>query len=162
MSMITVSPAGPADVEAMAALLEEMDRFCGPPGVEPVDPRVAQITDALFTKPVAAYALLAWDGAQLVGFAAYSFLWPAVGLARSLYLKDLYVAEECQRRGVGTRLMRALFEVAVQHGCSRVEWTTDTSNQGGQEFYQGLGVPPLPSKIFYRVEDDGEGLKLPS
>jgi hypothetical protein len=41
--------------------------------------------------------MLAWDGDDLAGFAAYSFLWPAVGLTRSLFLKELYVAEAARR-----------------------------------------------------------------
>lgn len=151
MSVVTVSPAGPDDARAMAGLLEEMDRFYGATEAEPIDERVRQVNEALFASPASAYALLAWDGAHLVGFAAYSFLWPAAGLTRSLYLKELYVAGAYQRRGVGTLLMRSLFEVAGKHGCSRVEWTTDTSNAGARDFYRNLGVPPLRSKIFYRA-----------
>ena len=162
MPVITVSPAAPGDVPAMAGLLEEMDRFYGVTETEPIEERTRQISDALFTSPPAACALLAWDGPTPAGFAAYSFLWPAVGLTRSLYLKELYVAQAYQRNGVGTLLMRSLFETASKHGCSRVEWTTDATNRGAQDFYQELGVPPLPSKIFYRVEDTGDGLHLPT
>ena len=103
--------------------------------------------------PTAAYALLAWDSTRLAGFAAYSFLWPAAGLTRSLYLKELYVAGDCRHRGVGKMLMQAVFDVASKHGCSRVEWTTDRDNSGAQGFYAALGLPTQPSKVFYRVED---------
>jgi RimJ/RimL family protein N-acetyltransferase len=96
-----------------------------------------------------------------VGFAAYSFLWAAVGLTRSLYLKEMYVADQHRGQGVGRLLMSALFEVAAKHECSRVEWTTDRDNPGAQAFYDRLGVPPLISKIFYRVEDTGAGLRHP-
>jgi len=43
-------------------------------------------------------------------------------------------------RGVGRLLMTALYEVAAEHGCSRVEWTTDTDNAGAMAFYARLGV----------------------
>ena len=161
MPVIAVSPAGPADVLAMAALLEEMDRYYGATGTEPLGERVRQINEAVFASPPAAHALLAWDGTQIVGIAAYSFLWPAVGLTRSLYLKELYVGEEYRRRSVGKLLMQALFEVAGKHGCSRVEWTTDRDNPDAQAFYERLGLPAHPAKVFYRVEDTGEGFKLP-
>ncbi len=75
--------------------------------------------------------------------------------------KDLYVATTYRRRGIGTLLMRPLIEVASEHGCSRVEWTADTDSATAQAFYSKLGLPPLPSKIFYRIEDDGSGLQLP-
>jgi ribosomal protein S18 acetylase RimI-like enzyme len=155
--VIEVSAAMPQDVQAMAALLEEMDRFYETPTVGPRSDRVRRISEALFASPPAAYAMLARDGAVLAGVAAYSFLWPAVGLTRSLYLKDLYVADAYRRRGVGRLLMQALAEEAGKHKCSRVEWTTDVDNVGAQAFYRDLGAPEHTSKIFYRVEDTGRG-----
>lgn len=162
MIPVTVSPATPDDVPAMAALLEEMDRFYGATSTEPTGERERQIREALFATPPTAYALLAFDNDQLVGMAAYSFLWPAVRLTRSLYLKELYVAERGQRHGIGRALMAALFEVASKHGCSRVEWTTDHDNPGAVAFYAALGAPAQPAKILYRIEDTGTGLHLPA
>jgi GNAT superfamily N-acetyltransferase len=161
MARIKVSAAGPGDVLALAGLLEELGRFYGAARAEPLEERARQISDALFSRPAAAHALLAWDGSRLAGMAAYSFVWPAAGLTRSLYLKELYVGEGHRRRGVGKRLMQALFEAAGEHGCSRVEWTTDSGNAGAQAFYQMLRLPRHPSKIFYRVEDAGGGLRIP-
>lgn len=147
----------------MAELLQEMDHFYGARGAEPVGERVRQINEAVFASQPAAWVLLARDGARLAGIAAYSYLWPAVGLTRSLYLKELYVADAYKRQGVGKLLMQALFEEASLRGCSRVEWTTDTDNVGAQAFYGGLGLslPPQPSKILYRVEANGEGFWPP-
>ena len=158
---ITISPARPADAAAMAELLEEMDRFYGADAAAPLAERVGQLSEAVFASPPAAYVLLAWDGDQLAGLAAYSFLWPAVGLTSSLYLKELYVADRYRGRGIGRLLMQGLFEAAAKRGCSRVEWTTDRENAGAQAFYERLGVPAHPSKIFYRVEDNGAGLRFP-
>jgi GNAT superfamily N-acetyltransferase len=75
-----------------------------------------------------------------------------VGLTRSLYLKELYVAKSHHRRGVGRLLMQAVFEAAGEPRCSRVEWTTDTGNAGARAFYHQLGLPVHPSKVFYRVK----------
>jgi GNAT superfamily N-acetyltransferase len=159
--MIIIAPANPDDTVAMAALLDQMDRFYGATSAEPPAIRLQQINEALFTTPPAAHALLAWDGTNLAGIVAYSFLWPAAGLTRSLYLKELYVADAYRRRGVGKLLMEALTEVAAKHRCSRVEWTTDTDNPAAQAFYDTLGHQRHPSKIFYRLEDTGTGLRLP-
>src|SRR5262249_32665703 len=126
----------------------------------PLDDQVRQIREALFGAPAAAHALLARDDHGLAGFAAWSFLWPAVGLTRSLYLKELYVAEQYRRHGVGKLLMNALFDLARQHRCSRVEWTTDTSNGGALAFYEDLELPAYASKVFYRVEDTGNGFPM--
>lgn len=97
-------------------------------------------------------ALLAWDDTQLAGLAAYSFLWPAIGLTRSLYLKELYVGRAHRGKGVGRLLTDGLREVAGRHGCSRLEWTTDDDNAAAQRFYAGLGAAVRTSKLFYRVE----------
>jgi GNAT superfamily N-acetyltransferase len=55
--------------------------------------------------------------------AAYSFLWPAAGVTRSLYLKELYVAEAFRRQSIGALLMQRLCQIALEHERSRVEWT---------------------------------------
>jgi len=156
--MITVSPAEPRDAAAIAALLEELGRYYGATESESLDRRITQINEAIFGRPPTAYALMAKDGRQVVGLAAYSFLWPAVGATRSLYLKELYVPDAYRRQGIGRLLLRAVFETAAELGCSRVEWTTDTDNTGAQAFYAWLGLPNHPVKVFYRVEDTGSGL----
>ncbi len=155
--MTVVIPAERAHVEAIAVLAEEMDRFYGVAEVEPRDLRIRQINEAIFSSPPSAYALLAWDDGELVGFAAYSFLWPAIGLTRSLYLKELYVVEAARRTGIGKLLMGHLYEIAVKNDCTRVEWTTDSGNPDAQRFYAELGVPLNGSKLFYRIE--GEELR---
>lgn len=150
--MTVVVPAEQVHVDAVAAVLEEVDKFYGETEIEPLDVRVRQINEALFGDPPLAYAVLAWDEDVLVGLATYSFLWPAVGLTRSLYLKELYVTEAARTRGVGRLLMNRLVEAAAARSCSRIEWTTDRDNAGAQRFYEGLGVAQNGQKIFYRIE----------
>ena len=151
--MVLVTTAEPEHLDAIITLTEEMDRFYGATDtdIEPVNQRAAQITDALFGSPAAAHALLAWDNEQAVGLAAYSFLWPAEGMTRSLYLKELYVSRSHRRRGVGSLLMKHLFNIAGEHRCSRVEWTTDQDNINALHFYHALGATRYPTKIFFRV-----------
>jgi GNAT superfamily N-acetyltransferase len=161
MTDITISPATTDDIPAMARLLTEMDQFYGSPDTDPEQAREQQIREALFGRTPGGYALLARDSQGLAGLAAYSFLWPAVGLTRSLYLKELYVADACRRQGIGKLLMDTLYQIAAEHHCSRVEWTTDDDNDGAMAFYAGLRVPAEASKVFYRVEDAGTGFALP-
>jgi len=154
--VLTISHAEPADVHALTDLTEDLDRFYGVTEFEPLPLREAQIRRQLFGSPPAAYALLATDGPDLVGFASYSFLWPAAGVTRSLFLKELYVRQERYREGIGRRLMRAVCDVAVAEDCSRVEWQTDVENTRAQQFYKALGAPVHAGKVFYRL--DGEDL----
>lgn len=152
--MITVSPVQQEHAEAIAEIAEEMDRFYGATEAEPAETRIRQIGEALFSDTPTAYMLLAWDDGKPVGFASYSFLWPAIGLTRSLYLKELYVSTKVRRTGVGKLLMQHLFDIAVKNDCSRVEWTTDADNREAQLFYEELRVPVKESKLFYRIEGD--------
>jgi GNAT superfamily N-acetyltransferase len=150
--VVVVAPAEPQHVVSLAVLLEEVERHYGTTEFEPFDQRVAQIRDALFGETPVAFALLAWHEADLVGMASYSFLWPAAGVTRSLFLKELFVIKNWQRQGVGKLLMDSLVAIAAKHRCSRVEWTTDRESDGAQRFYAKLGVPVDEGKLFYRVE----------
>jgi len=135
-------------VPALAELLAERDRFYG---VTRPDPEPAAIADALFGPVPAGRALAAVHDGAVVGLAAYSFLWPAAGVTRSLYLKELFVRAAARRLGIGKLLMRELQAVAAEHRCSRVEWTADTDQPDAQRFYAALGAEVLATKLFYRV-----------
>jgi GNAT superfamily N-acetyltransferase len=149
--VITLADAAPGDTDKVTGLLAELAGFYGgEPKGTPAE-RAQAVRDALFGAPPLGQALLAWDGRDLAGMAAYSFLWPAVGVTASLYLKELYVAAAYRRAGVGRLLMDELGVIAARRGLSRVEWTTDTPNQEARAFYAALGAEPLTSKIFYRV-----------
>lgn len=149
---VTISPARPEHADVIAGLLDEVDCFYGATGSEPDGQRVRHVREALFTDRPAAYTLLAWDKGRAIGFASYSFLWPAAGSTQSLFLKELYVADDYRGEGVGRSLMDALCQVAAEHGCSRVEWTADDDNTGAVQFYQALGYVPDTSKFFYRID----------
>jgi GNAT superfamily N-acetyltransferase len=149
--MITVAAARPEDAAQLASLMDELEQFYGGTPTEALDVKVAQISDALFTERPAAEAMLAWDGEKLVGFAAYSFHWPAAGFSTSLYLKELYIAQAYRRTGIGKQLMTALEQVARAKRCSRFEWGTDTDNEAAQRFYASLGAKPSSGKVAYRL-----------
>lgn len=151
MAGVLVRRAERQDLEALVDLLGELDRFYGDASTESHVERLAGVEAALFAPPPAAYALLAWAGSSLAGFAAYSFLWPAAGVSRSLYLKELYVAEHSRRQGVGRLLMEEIIRIARVHRCSRVEWTTEEGNLAARRFYSAIEAVKLEDKLFYRA-----------
>jgi GNAT superfamily N-acetyltransferase len=145
-----LKPIVESDVDAVVGLFEEMDQFYGNEPAGSAADRADQVRKALFGRLPAALALGAWQDTILEGIAAYSYLWPAVGVSRSLYLKELYVAQSHRRRGAGKLLMDGLHEIAKAEKCSRVEWTTDRPNVAAQDFYASLGFKAHESKLFYR------------
>lgn len=151
---IRIRPARAGDVWALARLIEEIERFYGATEIQPFEERRSQVTQALFGSPPLASALLVEDGrGDIVGMAAYSFLWPAAGSSHSLFLKELYVRDSLRRQGVGKALMRKLRDIAQERpGCSRLEWMTDRENDGARSFYRELGFTEFDGKIVYRLE----------
>ena len=113
---VTIRPAEKRDVPAVAELIEEIERFYGATdtGIQPLEERRIQVEEALFGSPPLASALLVEDETgDIVGLAAYSFLWPAAGSSHSLFLKELYVRGTLRRQGVGARLMDELRAIAA-------------------------------------------------
>ncbi|GIG55726.1 hypothetical protein Lfu02_00980 [Longispora fulva] len=62
-----------------------------------------------------------------MGLASYTFLWPAARFTQSRYLKELFVSKDHQGKGLGRLVMAKLEEIAMENGCRRIEWTTDSS-----------------------------------
>ena len=72
------------------------------------------------------HAAFAWAGDRLVG------------MARLLYLLDVWTASDCRRRGVGTRMVRFLLEqVPGEH--------VGLQTADAAAFYETLGFRPQPA-----------------
>lgn len=153
MDDLVIRSAEPTDVRAIAGLIEEIERYYGAADIQSLEQRVTQVEQALYGSPPLANVILAEAGTEILGLAAYSFLWPAAGTTHSMYLKELFVRANGRRRGIGARLMAELHAVAAaRHGCSRVEWTADRGNDAALAFYRALGYQELGSKVFYRAQ----------
>ncbi|GAA3845840.1 GNAT family N-acetyltransferase [Saccharothrix violaceirubra] len=151
MSQFVTKLAVGDDVRTVAELLNEIDAFYGDEVIESFEERLARVDSTLFGAHPMVYAILARaDNGDVVGLATISYLWPAAGSTSSLYLKELFVRPGHRGKGAGKALMQAVFDQADKSGCSRVEWTTDRSNEEAQRFYESLSVAPHDGKIFYR------------
>ena len=143
-----IEKATEADTDIVSRLLGEVEAYYG--GTDtPADP--GQIRAALFGPQPVATVLIARDGDDAVGFASYSFLWPAAGAETSIFLKELFVREAGRRAGVAGQLMDAVQQAGREAGCSRLEWTADADNPAALHFYEALGVEPRKDKPFYRL-----------
>lgn len=151
---VTIRHAEKGDIRTVAELIGEIERFYGSTEIQHLEERQLQVEEALFGSPPLASALLVEDETgDIVGLAAYSFLWPAAGSSHSLFLKELYVRSTLRRQGVGARLMNELRSIAAARpGCSRVEWMTDRDNPNARNFYRSLGFAEFDGKIVYRVD----------
>jgi ribosomal protein S18 acetylase RimI-like enzyme len=142
-----------SDVEDIAALIEEIERYYGAEEVANFEVRRRQTIESLFGDSAIAEALVAHsDDRGVVALASYSFVWPTSGADHGLVLKELYVTSGCRRQGLGARLMREVMRVASsRQNCTRVEWSTEADHADAQAFYRSLGFSPAPVRALYKV-----------
>jgi ribosomal protein S18 acetylase RimI-like enzyme len=144
-------PDDPA-LPALATLMEEMQAYYQVPCPSP-----AEIVVMLKTIPQGAEILVVEENEIILGFAAFSGIYPGPGLKPGIFLKELFVSAAQRSRGFGRELMRALAALARERGLARIDWTADPENAKLLDFYDGLGGQRKPDKLFYRL--DGKALE---
>jgi GNAT superfamily N-acetyltransferase len=150
--VISVRPFTPEDHTRLALLFGEMQAHYDVPC-----PSAEQIVHDLRNLPGGAEILVAEADGELIGFAAFSAIYPGPGLTPGLFLKDLFVTEAARGRGAGRHLMRAVAGTALRRGFKRVDWTADRNNPKLLAFYEGFGASQKTEKAFYRLEGEALG-----
>jgi len=102
----------------------------------------ADLERTLLGQSPVAEAVLAWQGAQAVGYAVYYPVFSTFRGRAALYLEDIFVVPEVRGQGVGYALMRYLAQVARQRGYDRIEWSVLDWNTPALAFYRKLGAVP--------------------
>ena len=71
-----------------------------------------------------------------------------------LYLDNLGVAPAFQRRGIATRLVKALLDLGATRGCKDVWLGTEANNDQARQFYRSLGLYESEIIMFANFRDD--------
>jgi GNAT superfamily N-acetyltransferase len=144
-----IRPARPQDVPRLLELIGALAEY------EKLTHLVVgtetQLRDELFGAQPVIEAVLAWDGAQALGFALFFHNFSTFLTRRGLYLEDLFVVPEARGRGIGKALIRHGARLAVERGCGRYEWSVLDWNTPAIEFYQSLGAVMLPDWRICRI-----------
>lgn len=144
----------PSLLEPMVRAFHDLDRhYFGPAAADEATIRHNLLNNVLGADS-GVRLVVAMDGQAVAGFASVSLLYPAPQQRPQLFMKDLYVCEAWRSRGVGERLMRFLARYALERGCVRFDWTTETNNRGAMAFYERLGATTVPEKVYYRLTGD--------
>ena len=72
-----------------------------------------------------------------------------------LYVDEVDVCSDQRRKGVGTVMMRRLFEIAREKGCEEVWLGADASNRSANALYQSLEPDHVTAVSGYTYEADG-------
>ena len=111
---------------------------------------------ALFGKRPVAEVLLAYIGEEPAGFALYFPTFSTFLGRAGIHLEDVFVDPPHRRKGIGSRLMVAVAEIAQKHG-GRLEWWVLKWNQPALDFYRRMGSEELDEWAIYRL--DGPALE---
>jgi len=134
---LSIRTAGPDDVPALVGLFRGFMDYLGDPS--PPDAALAGAIMPVFTDPHAE-VLIAQDGngapLAYTHLRYYYSIWMA---APECFIEDLFVVESHRDRGLGRRLLAAVFERARARGCRRARLDTNQENHRGVHLYESLG-----------------------
>ena len=91
------------------------------------------------------------DG-QRIGFALFHGTFSTWECRPGIWLEDLFVMPEHRRGGAGEALLRHVAQIAVERGCTRLEWVALDWNEPALTFYEKLGAEVLDDWLQHRLD----------
>ena len=125
-----------ADFSQWLPLWEGYNEFYGRSGKTALPNEITQMTWARFFdayEPV--HAMVAEDDGDLVGLVHYLFHRSTISISPTCYLQDLFTRASTRGKGIGRRLIEAVYEQARLAGVTRVYWQTHDSNSTAMKLY---------------------------
>ncbi|MBV8030095.1 MAG: GNAT family N-acetyltransferase [Betaproteobacteria bacterium] len=128
-----------ADYEAWRSLWDGYNAFYGRSGKTALPEEITRATwDRFFDEREPVRALVAEEQGKVSGLVHYLFHRSTNRLKDVCYLQDLFTEPSRRGRGMGRRLIEAVYEAARKHGCTRVYWHTQETNEAGRALYDKL------------------------
>ncbi|MEE1927643.1 GNAT family N-acetyltransferase [Streptomyces sp. TRM 70351] len=150
-----IRAATPADVPVIRDMIRELAEY--ERAADHARATEEQLHEALFGAHPAAFALLAEDGGEPLGFALWFRNFSTWTGTHGVYLEDLYVRPSARGAGHGRALLAALAGICRERGYERFEWSVLDWNEPSIGFYRSLGAEPMSGWTVYRLA--GEPLR---
>jgi ribosomal protein S18 acetylase RimI-like enzyme len=144
---LTVRPASPADLDALAPLFDAYLEFYQ----RPADPARTRAFLADRLGAADATVLLAKLDGQIVGFALMYPGWSSLAQAPILLLSDLFVDPAARQQGAGRALLEACEARGREVGASRLQLETQRTNTVAQALYTELGWDSDDEFVVYQL-----------
>tara|TARA_Y100001956_G_scaffold22734_1_gene22377 strand:- start:890 stop:1318 length:429 start_codon:yes stop_codon:yes gene_type:complete len=112
------------------------------------------LVDKVFSEYSGIKVIAVYQHDIILGFATFAVLFPAPKLSGQMYMKDLFVSAQARGKGIGLKLIKALANIALQQGCSRLDWTAESTNPSAGHFYHAIGAAQIEEKQYFRLEGD--------
>ena len=136
MSDLTVRPITRADRPGWQPLWDGYNAFYGREGATALPAAITEATwERFFRADEPVHAMVAEDGGRIVGLVHCIYHRSTTRLTDVCYLQDLYTAADRRGRGIGRRLIEAVYERARAAGSTRVYWQTQVTNAAGRALY---------------------------
>ena len=135
-SQITIRNASQADFDGWLPLWLAYNEFYGRSGETALADNVTAFTWARFHDPgEPMQCMIAESEGRLIGIVHFIFHRTTISIAPTCYLQDLYTLTSERGRGVGGKLIEAVYEQARLAGSARVYWLTHESNLIAMKLY---------------------------
>jgi GNAT superfamily N-acetyltransferase len=141
-----------SDIPELARVFVEMESYYFGNEAASYDEMLSYLTHRVFSAYSGVTVLGAWINGTLVGFATFTLMFPAPKCSGQAYMKDLFTSAAVRGQGVGKSLMQFIAAFAIEHGCTRFDWTAETTNPKAAEFYLSLGASLIEEKQYFRLD----------
>ncbi|MFJ5534542.1 GNAT family N-acetyltransferase [Streptomyces sp. NPDC093261] len=146
-----IRTATPDDIPVLHALIRELAAYEKAP--DEARATQEQLGEALFGDRPAAFAHVAEEDGEVVGFALWFLNFSTWRGVHGIHLEDLYVRPEARGGGHGRALLTELARICVARGYERLEWSVLDWNRPAIAFYEALGARPQDEWTVYRLAD---------
>ncbi|MEI9996376.1 MAG: GNAT family N-acetyltransferase [Rhizomicrobium sp.] len=133
---VTIRPVTQADYAQWRPLWDGYNRFYERVGPAVLPEEITATTWSRFfdaAEPV--HALVAEEDNRLVGIVHYLFHRSTTLLNDTCYLQDLFTDATCRGKGVGRKLIEAVYAAARAKDSARVYWVTHETNARAMVLY---------------------------
>ena len=132
----TIRPVTRTDFQQWLPLWQGYNKFYGRSGETALPDAITEMTwGRFFDAYEPLHAIVAEEDGKLVGLVHYLFHRSTISIAPTCYLQDLFTAETVRGKGIGRKLIAAVYEQAKLADAARVYWLTHESNETAMKLY---------------------------